>query len=339
MNMKKAVQQIGGSTAGDETVDLDDTPHVPLSQDDYEALTECPYQRYKPNIIAGPPSTKREAQSPAGTNSSKKHRYTDSAPKVNMSSQPKTVITVTLDSDEKPATRTHAGRLHSDPLPCSGPPVQKAVEQSLPGQVQPPVATPPPTNTSSANVAAEPVVPSTSAAAPAVVPPAKPTPAEVVNSAVLAAVTMPPVTSAEPSVTPPQQPIVANAAANVTAAAEPAAPAPVPAAQVLSVPDQPVEHSQGGSEAYAAAAHFSPAAEPQQFSPAVEPQQYGPVDMNTLPGIRLPLMREYWQQNELAPYLLTDQEALEQQGGVDDDHIAPSTPECNAELDKADEEI
>ena len=126
---------------------------------------------------------------------------------------------------------------------------------------------------------------------------------------------------------------------NVTAAAGPAVPSPVPAAQVLNVPDQPVEHSQGGSEGYAPATQFSPAVEPQQFSPAVEPQQYEPVDINTLPGIRLPSMCEYWPQNELAPCLLTDQEVLGQQGGVDDDHLAPPTPECNAELDKTDEEI
>ena len=117
---------------------------------------------------------------------------------------------------------------------------------------------------------------------------------------------------------------------NVTAAAGPAVPSPVPAAQVLNVPAQPVEHSQGGSEVYAQAA---------QFSPAADPQPYEPVDINNLPGIRLPSMCEYWQQNELTPCLLTDQEVLEQQGGVDDAHLAPSTPECHAELDKTDEEV
>ena len=93
---------------------------------------------------------------------------------------------------------------------------------------------------------------------------------------------------------------------------------------------QPVEYSQGNSEGYAPAA---------QFSPAVEPQSYEPVDVDNFPGTRLPSLCDFLQQDELAPCLMTDQEVLETQGRVDDTHLAPSTPECHAELDKTDEEI
>ena len=71
----------------------------------------------------------------------------------------------------------------------------------------------------------------------------------------------------------------------------------------------------------------------------MEPQSYEPVDVDNFPGTRLPSLCDFLQQDELAPCLMTDQEVLEQQGRVDDTHLAPSTPECHAELDKTDEEI
>ena len=120
MDMSRALQRIAGSTIDEEVTEIADIPRQTLSQEDYEQLTECPYQRYRPNVAAGPLSTKREAQSPAGTNSSKKHCHAEPVPKSTASDKPSKVVTVTLDDDEKPATRTQAGRLHSEPTSLSG---------------------------------------------------------------------------------------------------------------------------------------------------------------------------------------------------------------------------
>ena len=308
MDMSRALQRIAGSTA-DEVVEVVDIPHHPLSQADYEQLTECPYQRYRPNVATGPLSAKREAQSPAGANSSKKHRHIEPAPRPAVSDKPDAVVTVTLDGEEKPAIRAQIGRLHSDPHPCPGSQEQGAVDLPPTGRVQPSTSTVPLADT----------------------PPSGPATAELAGPVVPPAVILPPVTTAEPPAAPSQQSVAAEVALNIAAAAEPVTIPPVPAAPTLDVPAQPTERPQDHSEVYESTA---------QFSPAVEPQPYGHVDIEDIMGPQLPSMPRFWQQNELTPILLTDQEVIDQQDEQDDMQVpTPPTPQAVEALGETDEEV
>ena len=293
MDMSRALQRIAGSTIDEEVAEIADIPRQTLSQEDYEQLTECPYQRYRPNVAAGPLSTKREAQSPAGTNSSKKHCHAEPVTKSTASDKPSKVVTVTLDDDEKPATRTQAGRLHSDPHPCQGSQGQGMVDSPPPERVQPSTS----------------VIPSTG-----------PTTAEPVVSAVPTAVVSPSVTTVEPPAASPVQPVAAEAVLDMAVAAA-----------GLDVPAQPAGCPQDHHETYDSTA---------QFSPAAEPQLYDPVDVEDAAEPPLPSMSDFWQHNELAPIMVTDQEVMEQREEVDDMQVpTPPTPQCHTALGETDEEF
>ena len=80
-----------------------------------------------------------------------------------------------------------------------------------------------------------------------------------------------------------------------------------------------------------------------QFSPPVEPQPYAHVDMEDFAGTRLPSMPEFWQQNELTPILLTDQDVMgdqDEQGGRPlSTPETPETPEALEMIKETDDEV
>ena len=289
MDMSRALQSFAGGVIDEEVAETADPPQQALSQEDYEQLTECPYQRYRPNVAANPLSTKREAQSPAGANSSKKHCHAETVPRSTVSGKPRKVETVTLDDDEEPASRTQTGRLHSDPHPCQGPQGQEVVDSPPPERVQPSTSAIPSTN----SITAESV-------------------------AALAAAVPIPVTTAEPPAAPPAPPVAAEAVLDIAVAAA-----------RLDVPDQPTGCLQALNDYDSAA----------QFSPVVEPQHNAPVDEEDAASLPLPSMSNFWQHNELAPILTTDQEVMDQQEEADDLQVrTPPTPQCHTALGETDEE-
>ena len=313
MDMTKALRRIVGKAADDEVVEVVDVPQHPLPQAEYEQLTECPYQRYRPNVVTGPLSVKREAHSPAGTNSSKKYRPTGSSLGHAVPSTSDAIVTVTLDDDEKPAVRTQVGRLSSDPNPCQGPRKQKTADSPPTIRVQ--------SSTSAISPAA------TSPACPATVR----SPAPGISSAAVLA--------AEPPAAPPQQSVAAETVADVVAAAEPTATPPPPAVMLqlppaAPAPDTPVQSTEHSQE-------HNVVCEPvAQFSPPVEPQPYAHVDMEDFAGPRLPSMPEFWQQNELPPILLTDQDVMGHQNEQGDRQLStPETPEALEMIKETDDEV
>ena len=116
MDIGQALTKISGKTMDSNAVEVVDVPSNPLPQADYEAMMLCPYTRYRPSPPAATLSVKREANSPAGADISKKHRQADRP----VPGSSTTIALVTLDGNEEvPGSRVQVGRIHSDPGPSS----------------------------------------------------------------------------------------------------------------------------------------------------------------------------------------------------------------------------
>ena len=105
-------------------------------------------------------------------------------------------------------------------------------------------------------------------------------------------------------------------------------PQPLPEAPVPDMSVQPAEHLQE---------HDVVDEQVAQFSPPVEPQSYAHVDMKEIAGPQLPSMPGFWQQNELTPILLSDQDVMGDQDEQDDRPL--STPEALEMIKETDEEV
>ena len=127
IDVDQALVRISGRATANSVESPTDSPEQPMSQAEYEKLYKCQWNDYKPSTQVS--SAKREANSPASAEVSKKQRPSKMQQTLKES---KETPVITLDDEAKPARRSQVGRVSSDTNPSTSSPTGDRATASAP---------------------------------------------------------------------------------------------------------------------------------------------------------------------------------------------------------------